>query len=130
MESIDGDGTYMYNPVDKDSETMCDQTKITAFDETKKSSSSLTDSEKTVDSESPNCSEAIEETQLAEPPISDLKKKLLDEEEFRHIDHKEPIHIFLKIKPLSFQEVSKQGDVVRHLIFLTQPHGYTPGKKK
>jgi hypothetical protein len=28
----------------------------------------------------------------------------------------EPIHIFLKIKPLSTQEESKQGDVVRHLI--------------
>ena len=44
--------------------------------------------------------------------IKALKKNLNNEEEFRSINHSEPIHIFLKIKPLSFQESAKQKDKV------------------
>ena len=44
--------------------------------------------------------------------IKALKKNLNNEEEFRSINHSEPIHIFLKIKPLSFQESAKQKNEV------------------
>ena len=114
MESIDGDGTYMYNPSNDDQmQTSPDSKNALGDDYSKKSMSTYSD--KTTDSDSPNSSEAIEETQLGEP-IDALKKKLVDEEEFRLIDHKEPIHIFLKIKPLSFQEQAKQKDNVNTFI--------------
>ena len=38
-----------------------------------------------------------------------LKKNLANEEEFRSINHTEPIHIFLKIKPLSGDEQVRQN---------------------
>ena len=44
--------------------------------------------------------------------IHDLKKNLANEEEFSSINHSEPIHIFLKMKPLSAQEQQKQQDQV------------------
>lgn len=45
--------------------------------------------------------------------IHDLKKNLANEEEFSSINHTEPIHIFLKIKPLSQQEQHIQLDQVK-----------------
>lgn len=45
--------------------------------------------------------------------INDLKKNLYtEEEEFRSINHTEPIHIFLKIKPLTDNELRHQNDQV------------------
>lgn len=44
--------------------------------------------------------------------IHDLKKNLCNEEEFRSINHSEPIHIFLKLKPLTDQEMAKQNNLV------------------
>ena len=44
--------------------------------------------------------------------IEELKKNLSHEEEFRSINHSEPIHIFLKLKPLSHQELLKQDSKV------------------
>jgi hypothetical protein len=44
--------------------------------------------------------------------IHDLKRNLINEEEFRSINHLEPIHIFLKIKPLTKEEMLKQHDQV------------------
>ena len=44
--------------------------------------------------------------------IHDLKKNLCNEEEFRSINHSEPIHIFLKLKPLSDAEMAKQNNIV------------------
>ena len=41
---------------------------------------------------------------------ADLKKNLFTEEEFASLNHSEPIHIFLKIKPLSVPELHKQGN--------------------
>ena len=40
----------------------------------------------------------------------DLKKNLFTEEEFASLNHSEPIHIFLKIKPLSDTDMLKQGN--------------------
>ena len=42
--------------------------------------------------------------------INDLKKNLFTEEEFRSVNHSEPIHIFLKLKPLSIMDLSKQNN--------------------
>lgn len=44
--------------------------------------------------------------------IHDLKKNLCNEEEFRSINHSEPIHIFLKLKPLSDHEKALQNNTV------------------
>ncbi len=44
--------------------------------------------------------------------IDVIKKDLSKEEEFRSINHAEPIHIFLKLKPLSTQEALKEQSVV------------------
>lgn len=115
MESIDGDGTYMYNPMEVDAVkegmvkseqvTMTEQDSVACEeDESDKRSSNS--------SESATLSEAIEETQLEETqPIEIIKKNLAEEEEFRLVDHKEPIHIFLKVKPLSALETNKQKEV-------------------
>jgi hypothetical protein len=53
----------------------------------------------------------MEDETTIEDVIS-LKKNLLNEEEFSHVNHSEPIHIFLKVKPLSVQELAKQKDEV------------------
>jgi hypothetical protein len=46
--------------------------------------------------------------------IEELKKNLYNnEEEFRCINHSEPIHIFLKLKPLTQQELLKQNNQVQ-----------------
>ena len=53
----------------------------------------------------------LEETVLNEPPLDVLKKNLVNEVEFLPFNHtEEPIHIFLKIKPI--QETNKQQDIV------------------
>ena len=41
-----------------------------------------------------------------------LAKNLCNEEEFRSINHSEPIHIFLKLKPLNEKELSLQNNQV------------------
>jgi hypothetical protein len=43
-------------------------------------------------------------------PIEVLKKNLAYEEEFRPVDHKEPIHISLKVEPLTGAEARAQAD--------------------
>jgi hypothetical protein len=49
--------------------------------------------------------------------INDLKKNLYtEEEEFRSINHTEPIHIFLKIKPLSEHELRQQNEQVFYIL--------------
>ncbi len=51
--------------------------------------------------------------------IEELKKNLYNnEEEFRCINHSEPIHIFLKLKPLTQQELLKQNNQVKFNICL------------
>lgn len=54
----------------------------------------------------------IDMTWNSKTDISDLKKNLAHEEEFTTINHTEPIHVFLKLKPLSTQEMLKQLDQV------------------
>ncbi len=66
----------------------------------------------TVSSESSSKSAKIEDLTL-NTDFHTLKKNLYNEEEFRSINHGEPIHIFLKIKPLSIQEIIKQKDEVK-----------------
>ncbi len=52
--------------------------------------------------------QANEFNQTVNTSFEDLKKNLNNEEEFRCINHSEPIHIFLKLKPLTQQEMSNQ----------------------
>ena len=54
----------------------------------------------------------IDMTWNSKTDIHDLKKNLVHEEEFTTINHTEPIHVFLKLKPLSTQEMLKQCDQV------------------
>ena len=65
----------------------------------------------TVSSESSSKSTKIVDL-ILNTDLNTLKKNLYNEEEFRSINHSEPIHIFLKIKPLSIQEIIKQKDEV------------------
>ncbi len=51
--------------------------------------------------------------------INDLKKNLANEEEFRSINHQEPIHIFLKLKPLDEQETHMQKNMVSTFSFFS-----------
>ena len=46
----------------------------------------------------------------------ELKKNLFTEDEFRSLNHSEPIHIFLKIKPLSVSELLKQSNELLYKI--------------
>ena len=48
--------------------------------------------------------------------IDDVKKNLFTEEEFRSLNHSEPIHIFLKLKPLSVTELLKQNNELLYKI--------------
>ena len=73
----------------------------------------------TVSSESSSKSTKNEDlTFCGNTDLNTLKKNLYNEEEFRSINHSEPIHVFLKIKPLSIQEIIKQKDEVILIIFL------------
>jgi hypothetical protein len=71
------------------------------------------------DSKSDSSNQQKEVTQSGElnqtlnTTIEELKKNLYNnEEEFRCINHSEPIHIFLKLKPLTPQEMLKQNNQV------------------
>ena len=67
------------------------------------------------------------EAQAAVGTVEQVKKRLFNEEEFRSINQAEPIHIFLKLKPLDDSEMKKQNfqvynnykpsNLVFHLIF-------------
>jgi hypothetical protein len=46
--------------------------------------------------------------------LNELKKNLCNEEEFRSINHQEPIHIFLKLKPITDQESKAQNHMVKN----------------
>ena len=54
----------------------------------------------------------FDETMHIPRDIITLKKNLSNEEEFRSISQSESIHIFLKVKPTSIQEIVKQKDEV------------------
>lgn len=73
-----------------------------------------TEANNQTDSSSSRSSENSEELN-ATTSINDLKKNLYNEEEFRSINHSEPIHIFLKLKPLSDSELAKQNHQVETL---------------
>jgi hypothetical protein len=53
-----------------------------------------------------------DETMDDDNGIQELKKCLFDTEEFRSINYSEPIHIFLKLKPLDLKEKLKQNNQV------------------
>jgi len=112
MDQADVDGTYM-----------CLANPDLALDETNNTTRTYQDnanmstsSSGTLDSQSSPTStsshspttQPIDETQSIEV----LKKNLAEEEEFRPVDHKEPIHIFLKVKPLTTAETRFQGEQI------------------
>ena len=98
------------------------KTEATSNESLSKSNAEVLDSSTNEDEESISKSESSElsskskiddETiNMIPSDINTLKKNLYNEEEFRSINHSEPIHIFLKIKPLSIQEIVKQKDEV------------------
>ena len=80
--------------------------------DSKKSSASSSTSELTQQDDD------TENTQMFEQGVEKVKKNLINEEEFRFINHSEPIHIFLKVKPLTIQEIAKQkGQVAKAFNF-------------
>lgn len=102
---------YIVNE-NKEAETINETTNLeTTQDETQNSasqSSLCSSSDKTHESKN----EPSEESLNGTTSIYDIKKNLCNEEEFRSINHLEPIHIFLKLKPLSEQEMAKQNNAV------------------
>ena len=89
----------------------CDKDTSTDND-SKKSSASSSTTELTQQDD-----DDVENTQMFEQGVEKVKKNLINEEEFRFINHSEPIHIFLKVKPLTIQEIAKQKNQVEDLLF-------------
>ena len=114
MDHYDGDGEYI-SFIDKQQDEIKEQ-QLEFIDMNKKNEVNESESCSSKDALSSNDDSSVEmeleDTVLNEPPIEDLKKNLGNEEEFQLVDHLEPIHIFLKIKPLTIQEINKQQDVV------------------
>lgn len=93
----------------KEAETINETT--STQDECQNSESSLSSSsDKTNESKNDQLAESFNGT----TNIHDLKKNLCNEEEFRSINHSEPIHIFLKLKPLTDQEMARQNNTVNN----------------
>jgi len=109
MDPSDVDGTYMCptNP-DHTFDQTTNETdgNHTLADDASPSTSDSPNSHSSASQDSGEALAHVDETQ----PIEVLKKNLADEEEFRPVDHKEPIHIFLKVKPLTGAEARAQAD--------------------
>jgi hypothetical protein len=92
-----------------------DEDKTTASEEntigraTAESEGSIIDSSSHSGASSGGNEEPDAEAQAAVGTVEQVKKRLFNEEEFRSINQAEPIHIFLKLKPLDDSEMKKQN---------------------
>ncbi|RNA07330.1 kinesin KIF20B isoform X1 [Brachionus plicatilis] len=96
----------------KEAESINETTDLETTQDTSEKSRFDSSSDGTSESKIDHVEESLNNT----TSIHDLKKNLYNEEEFRSINHSEPIHIFLKLKPLTDQEMAKQNNIKHYKI--------------